>query len=119
VCASRGSLQVCTHIHRQTASLPDSPSSLHICDMHLGRPHMCVYNNGRASFCVCVCVCVLCVGLQEILVDCSGGDEVSLESGTTRKLEALDKELAMRGSDRAIVSWSDLMAGRHGLKELV
>jgi hypothetical protein len=30
-------------------------------------------------------------GLLEELVDCSGGEEVSLESGTARKLEALDQ----------------------------
>jgi hypothetical protein len=33
-------------------------------------------------------------GLLEELVDCSGGEEVSLESGTRRKLEALDKVCA-------------------------
>ncbi len=30
-------------------------------------------------------------GLLEELIDCSGGEEISLESGTRRKLEALDK----------------------------
>jgi hypothetical protein len=30
-------------------------------------------------------------GLTEELVDCSGGEEVSLEAGTKRKLEALGK----------------------------
>ena len=30
-------------------------------------------------------------GLEEELVDCSGGDEISLEAGTQRKLEALMK----------------------------
>lgn len=30
-------------------------------------------------------------GLTEELVDCSGGEEVSLETGTRRKLEALEK----------------------------
>ena len=29
------------------------------------------------------------IGLEEELVDCSGGDEISLEAGTQRKLEAL------------------------------
>lgn len=36
--------------------------------------------------------CVACVcpaGVVEELIDCSGGDEISLETGTARKLEAL------------------------------
>eukprot|EP00879_Flechtneria_rotunda_P033385 GHRR01036971.1.p1 GENE.GHRR01036971.1~~GHRR01036971.1.p1 ORF type:complete len:103 (+),score=31.83 GHRR01036971.1:296-604(+) len=32
-------------------------------------------------------------GLVEELIDCSGGEDVSLESGTQRKLEALAKAL--------------------------
>lgn len=32
-------------------------------------------------------------GVVEELVDCSGGEEISLESGTQRKLEALSESL--------------------------
>lgn len=32
---------------------------------------------------------VPCAGVVEELIDCSGGDEISLETGTARKLEAL------------------------------
>lgn len=36
-------------------------------------------------------------------MDCSGGDEVTLESGTARKLEALERQLAAHPSPRTIV----------------
>eukprot|EP00775_Hariotina_reticulata_P010116 gene10116-10274_t len=42
-------------------------------------------------------------GLVEELVDCSGGDEISLESGTQRKLEALQEALDRVRSPRAVV----------------
>lgn len=35
-----------------------------------------------------MCV-VSAAGVVEELIDCSGGDEISLETGTARKLEAL------------------------------
>lgn len=39
-------------------------------------------------------------GLVEELVDCSGGEEVSLESGAARKMEALGKSLGAHTADR-------------------
>ena len=42
-------------------------------------------------------------GLHEVLIDCSGGEEVSLETGTLRKLEALDKALLQHAASRVLV----------------
>ena len=43
------------------------------------------------------------VGLEEELIDCSGGDEISLEAGTARKLEAMTQALDRRGSARTLI----------------
>ena len=40
---------------------------------------------------------------MEELIDCSGGEEVSLESGNARKLQALDGSLRQHGAARALV----------------
>ena len=46
---------------------------------------------------------MIVLGLVEELVDCSGGDEITLESGTQRKLSALSKVLAKHKAKRVIV----------------
>ncbi len=40
---------------------------------------------------------------MEELIDCSGGDEVNLETGTARKLQALRSTLAAHGAQRVVV----------------
>ena len=51
-------------------------------------------------------------GVTEELVDCSGGDEVSLESGVARKLEALSAALARHRAARAVVFCNKIEACR-------
>lgn len=46
---------------------------------------------------------LLCPGLTEELIDCSGGEEISLESGTARKLDALFAALRRHRSARTVV----------------
>jgi ATP-dependent RNA helicase DDX18/HAS1 len=38
-------------------------------------------------------LCCCAAGVVEELIDCSGGDDISLETGTARKLEALAKAI--------------------------
>ncbi len=71
-----------------------------------------------ACMCVCcVCVCVLCVcythtGLVEELVDCSGGDDISLDSGTQRKIEGLMRVLGKHKASRTLVFCNKIEACR-------
>lgn len=51
-------------------------------------------------------------GLTEELLDCSGGAEISLESGTARKLDALGRSLSQHGARRAIVFCNKIEACR-------
>ncbi|KAI8469617.1 MAG: P-loop containing nucleoside triphosphate hydrolase protein [Monoraphidium minutum] len=51
-------------------------------------------------------------GVVEELVDCSGGDEVSLESGVARKLKALSACLERHGAQRAVVFCNKIEACR-------
>ncbi|GBF95962.1 DEAD-box ATP-dependent RNA helicase [Raphidocelis subcapitata] len=51
-------------------------------------------------------------GVTEELVDCSGGDEISLETGVQRKLEALTDALERHRARRAIVFCNKLEACR-------
>lgn len=51
-------------------------------------------------------------GLVEELVDCSGGEEVSLESGTARKLDALHAVLGRTKAPRSLVFCNKIEACR-------
>jgi len=42
-------------------------------------------------------------GLEEELIDCSGGEEISLEAGTQRKLNTLGTVLSRKNADRVLI----------------
>lgn len=51
-------------------------------------------------------------GLSEELIDCSGGDEVSLASGVARKIEAMQRALKRHAAPRALVFCNKIESAR-------
>ena len=59
----------------------------------------------------------MCAGLVEQLVDCSGGAEITEESGVLRKLAGLDRALRQHRAQRTVVFCNKIETCRKVLQQ--